>query len=87
MSDPRQPATPPAAAWHNDADRPAEEALDEAVEESMAASDPIAVHTEDPDEVDRRRQSLEREGEGKGESQGQGQGQGEDKEKGESGAP
>lgn len=49
-----QPGKTSPEAGRNERDGPVDEALDEAVEESMAASDPIAVNTEDPVELQRR---------------------------------
>lgn len=63
-----QPRVKPGAAepepGRNLRDGPVDEALDEAVEESMAASDPIAVHTEDPVEIERRKRAQEEDGQG-----------------------
>jgi hypothetical protein len=47
-------------AGRNERDGPVDAALDEAVEETMAASDPIAVNTEDPVELQRRNRETAR---------------------------
>jgi len=50
----KQPGKTAPEPGRNERDSPVDDALDEAVEESMPASDPIAVNTEDPAELKQR---------------------------------